>query len=46
MVMGTVLTLFVLPTLIYFVHEIKVNGLFFLKPLLRLGRARTVAPGQ
>ncbi len=46
MVMGTVLTLFVLPTLIYFVHEIKTNGLFFLKPLLRLRRVRALAPGQ
>lgn len=40
MVMGTVLTLFVLPTLIYFVHELKTTGINFLKPLFRFGAGR------
>ena len=49
MVMGTVLTLFVLPILIYFVQELKSNGARFLfKPPLISGSGgtRVLAPGQ
>lgn len=46
MVMGTVLTLFVLPILIYFVNELKSSGVTFLKPLFRLRKARVLAPAQ
>lgn len=36
MLMGTVLTLFVLPILIFFVHELKTGGIMILRPIVGL----------
>lgn len=47
MVTGTVLTLFVLPILVCFVHEIKTGGLkLFFKSTRRVSGARILAPGH
>ena len=46
MLMGTILTLFVLPILIFFVQELKTGGLMILRPLLRFRQLRVFATGQ
>jgi len=46
MMMGTVLTLFVLPILVFFVQELKTGGLMILRPLLRFRQLRVFATGQ